>query len=97
LYSGCSTISIPFPSFIIIIVPSSCIDISNERVCSNNYNCRWDLKEKRCAKDTSSSICSIYSSPEKCKNWGKCFWNINKKTGTTPGRCDAINPKDWKP
>jgi len=79
-------------------VPSSCIDISNEKVCSNNYNCRWDPKEKRCAKDTSSSICSMRKSTEECTKWIKCFWNVNKKNEKgQPGRCDAINPTEWKP
>jgi hypothetical protein len=79
--------------------PSSCIFINNERECSSKYNCLWNSEQNICAKDLKIPQCKNPSvTQEQCKQYRKCFWNINKKDGKgKPGICDAIDPKDWKP
>ena len=85
---------------------SSCQDINDKEVCSNNYNCVWSNALKLCSKDLHPSECVNHWewSEEECKKNGnsKCFWNPNKngpmyKTDGRTGRCDAIKPSDWKP
>jgi hypothetical protein len=81
---------------------SDCINYIDPSSCNVNYNCLWS-QNKGCIKDIFPTECINHWEWNKnqCNN-KKCFWNPNKngpkfKYDGTSGRCDAINPKDWKP